>query len=370
MSRYDAHYGPLGRARYTASAMPHLDIHIPLFPSGVGSTHHTDAETAIQDILRQYWRMPFWPQLPQRVPGEMMLPQFGLDLPGAAWDGATLHWTGPAPMDAAVLPAPERAAGLHALLAALGAIPRADQPRVVKGQIVGPLTLSLAMRDADGRPPHADQETLLWLARAIGAMAAAQVRALGAHGAQVVLVFDEPALAAVEEPSLPLTWRQANAVLAAAFAPVQALGAIAGVHCCQPPNWTRALQSRPNLIHFDAQPGRIDDVIEHKSAIREHVARGGYLGWGLWPTAEPAQGFDAQETQYFLGRAARDLSFVDASVGLIFKRSFLSGVCGGAGLSAAQAERMASDLEDLSMGIRKRYWIAATTDVDPDHPLT
>ena len=31
---------------------------------------------------------------------------------------------------------------------------------------------------------------------------------------------------------------------------------------------------------------------------------------------------------------------------------------------------MAEQLEDMSMGIRRRHWIAATTDVDPDDPLS
>ncbi len=72
------------------------------------------------------------------------------------------------------------------------------------------------------------------------------------------------------------------------------------------------------MIHFDATDGRVEDLIEHKSAIREHVSRGGYLGWGLWPTDGPQPDpFDPKAKQYFLANAARDLSFVDASVGLI-----------------------------------------------------
>ena len=71
-----------------------------------------------------------------------------------------------------------------------------------------------------------------------------------------------------------------------------------------------------------------------------------------------------------LAKAAREIAFVDASMGANFKRSFLSGVCGSASFTAEQEERMASSLEEMSMGIRKRYWIAATTDVDPDDPRT
>ncbi|PZC49413.1 MAG: hypothetical protein DK306_000652 [Chloroflexi bacterium] len=348
-------------------------IHIPLFPCGVGSLPQTDPDAAVASVLQTYWRMPFWPQLPNRDPAEQMIPQAGLDLPGASWDGQLLHWSG-TPSDAALadvgLPPPERAAGLHAFIAALEAMPADQRPTVIKGQIVGPLTLSMLTRDANGAAPHDDPQTLLWLARLIGRAGAAQVQRLQELVPHVVLVFDEPALASVEEPLLPLTWRATVEVLRETLAPVQALGAIAGLHSCAPPDWTRVLKARPNLIHFDGREGRLDDLVEHKSALREHVARGGYLGWGLWPTDFPKQPFDPKAMQYYLAKAAREIAFVDASMGAIFKRSFLSGVCGGAGLTTDQASRMGAELEEMSMGIRKRYWIAATTDVDPDDPLS
>ena len=355
---------------------PRSDIHIPLFPSGVGSVSETDPDQAVAAIFARYWRMPFWPQLPNRTPLEMMIPQFGLALPGAEWDAdsGTLHWSGEtsdAALEAAVLPPPERAAGLPAFLTQLESLPAEKRPSVIKGQLTGPLTLSMAMRDPNGRRPHDDPDTLTWLGRFLGRIALLQVERFRAFGAKACIVFDEPALAYVDEPSLPISWSLANSALQEALRPVQETGSIAGLHCCQPPDWTRALRSRPSLIHFDASPGRVEDVIEHKSAIREHVARGGYLGWGLWPTAgNTVDPFDSKEKQYFLANAARDLSFVDASVGLIFKRSMITGVCGSAGLAPGQEATMAQDLEDLSMGIRRRYWIAATTDVDPDDPLT
>ena len=304
---------------------------------------------------------------------EMMIPQFGLSLPGARWDDPVLRWSGDMQRDPATfaaLPPPERAAGLHAFIDRLEATAPADRPPVIKGQLVGPLTLSLSMRDEDGNPPHHVLETLRWLGQVIGHMGAAQATVLRRLGPAVVIVIDEPWLAAVGEPALPVSWRDAVEVLRAALDPIQRADALAGIHSCQPSDWTQALRARPDLIHFDAQGGRIDDFLEHRTALREHVARGGYLGWGLWPTGEPSTSFDPKAMQYYLARAARAISFVDSSVGLIFKRSMISGSCGTAGLAEAQETQLASDLEALSMGIRKRYWIAATTDVDPDHPLT
>lgn len=353
--------------------MPHASIHVPLFPSGVGSVRHTNAVRAVDDVMGLYARMPFWPQLPNRTAVEMMIPQFGLSLPAARWDNSVLHWSGDVRRDPATfasLPPPERAAGLHAFIERLDATAADDRPPVIKGQLVGPLTLSLSMRDTEGQPPHHSMETLRWLGQVIGQMGAAQASALQRFGAAVVIVLDEPWLAAVGEPALPVSWRDAVEVLRAALEPIQRAGALAGIHSCQPSDWTQALRARPDLIHFDAQEGRIDDFLEHKIALREHVARGGYLGWGLWPTGAPTTAFDPQAMQYYLARAAREISFVDSSVGLIFKRSMISGTCGTAGLTEAQETQLARDLETLSMGIRRRYWIAATTDVDPDHPLT
>lgn len=350
-------------------------IHLPLFPTGVGSMRHRAADDAVDEVLEGYWRMPFWPQLPNRDPLEAMLPQAGLSLPGASWDGRLLRWTGAlsdAQIAAAEPPPPERAAGYHELLKRLPALPDERRPTVVKGQSVGPITLARWSQTESGAPLWENPAALERLGAFLGNAAMRQAQAFQALGFQAVVIFDEPELAAVGEPALPLAWRQVEPVLRAAIEPLKRVGALAGIHCCAAPNWTRVLDARPNLIHFDGREGNVEDVIAHRSAVREHVARGGYLGWGLWPTdaAPPAADFDAREMQYFLARAARELSFVDASVGLIFKRSILTSVCGSGSLPAELERRVAADLEDLSMGIRRRYWIAATTDVDPDNPLT
>jgi len=303
-----------------------------------------------------------------------MIPQTGLSLPGASWDGDVLSWSGEisdTDLADAALPPRDRAAGLYELLERLPNLADERKPNVVKGQIIGPMTLSRWSRDVNGRAPHEELKSLERLATWLGAAAAQQALAFQRLGYQAIILFDEPELASVGEPAIPLPWREVVPVLRAAIEPVQRVGALAGIHCCASPNWTRILDSRPNLIHFDAREGHVEDVIEHHRAVREHVARGGYLGWGLWPTDGIGRlPFDSKEMQYFLANKARDLSFVDASVGLIFKRSMLTGVCGGAGLDETTERQVAHDLEELSMGIRHRYWIAATTDVDPNAPLT
>ena len=221
-------------------------IHLPLLPCGIGSTRHTDAAEATAEILEDYWRLPFWPQLPNRSPEEQMIPQTALSLPGASWDGEYITWSGEisdADLANADLPPRERAAGLHQLLDRLPTVPEDRKSKVVKGQIVGPLTLSRWMRDANGNAPHEDLPTLERLAAWLGQAAAQQARVFQRLGYQAIILFDEPELASVGEPSIPLPWREVVPVLRAAIEPVQRIGALAGIHCCASPNWTRVLDS-------------------------------------------------------------------------------------------------------------------------------
>ena len=191
-----------------------------------------------------------------------MTPQAGLSLPGASWDGQYVTWSGQisdSDLENAALPPRDRAEGLYELLERLPGVPEERKSRVVKGQLVGPITLARWSRDVNGASPLEHLETLQRLGAWLGAAAAEQARVFQRQGFQAIIMFDEPELASVGEPAIPLPWREVIPVLRAAIEPLQRLGALAGIQCCAAPNWTRVLDARPNLIHFDAREGHVDD---------------------------------------------------------------------------------------------------------------
>ena len=331
-----------------------MNVSLPPFvPTGTGSTPHTDPDAAAEDVLRHYPLLPFWPQLPNRAEAEQMIPQVGLSLPDGRWDGRTLTWSerlSDAALERVGLLPPDRAAGLHALLARLDATPPDARPRVVKGQVAGPLTLASLLRGPNGRPSTGDAERTRWLGAFVGRMGAAQAREFTRRELPSLILFDEPLLGAVDAAA----WRDAIAALEAAFAPVRAEGALVGVHCCATPDWTRALKSRPDLVHFDATPGHADAALAHAPALRAHLARGGYLGWGIWPTDDVSPPYDAAAAERSLAAAVRALATAAVGPQQIVTRSIVSGVCGAAGLGVEAAGRMAADLEALSTAVRDR----------------
>ena len=319
-----------------------------LAPTGIGSTHHCDASAAVSTILAAYPELPFWPQLPNRAPSEAMAPQAGLALQGARWDGRRLHWSGKrvAASPPTLLPPPDRAAGLHALLARLTARPPDQRPPFAKGQLIGPVTLSACIVD----PP-----SLTALGRWLGALAAAQVSAFGRLGMRPLIAFDEPLLARVGEPTpSSATWDDALAALHAAFTPVKQAGGLAGLHCCAPANWTRALAAEPDIIHFDATPSGLDRFLDHREALRAHLARGGGFGWGVWPTDAAAPPFNLSTGRTALLAAADALTDTPAGVAGLLRRSTLTGVCGTAGFSGEREHQLAANLQALAASLREQ----------------
>ncbi len=137
------------------------------FPcTGVGSLPHLDPRAAVAEVLSRFREIPYWPQLPRRTPLEHMYPQFAAALPGASVVGERLTMkSGEALLPDAeafyetflsgdlspfAVPA-ERAAGLHALLAAgVGPFP------AVKGQVTGPVSFGLMVCDREKKPVFYD----------------------------------------------------------------------------------------------------------------------------------------------------------------------------------------------------------------------
>ena len=278
-----------------------------------------------------------------------MAPQAGLALQGARWDGRRLHWSGervaaPSP---ALLPPPDRAAGLHAFLARLTARPPDQRPPFAKGQLIGPVTLNACIAD----PP-----SLTTLGRWLGALAAAQVSAFDRLGMRPLIVFDEPLLARVGEPApSSVTWDDALAALHTAFTPVKRAGGLAGLHCCASANWTRALAAEPDIIHFDATPFGLGRFLDHREALRAHLARGGGFGWGVWPTDAAAPPFNLSAGRTALLAAADALADAPTGVASLLRRSTLSGVCGTAGFTSEREDQLAANLQALAASLREQF---------------
>jgi hypothetical protein len=267
--------------------------------TGIGSLPHQDADAAVAFALDCGCDLPFWPQLPRRDMREWMVPQYAADLPGLRLDAeAKRFWIEEGPgfvesltalyerlLDPAASFALSRdhARGWYAFLDALEA--GRDKPRFLKGQITGPLTFSLGLNRADGKPIYADAQLRDAAVRVLAAQAAWQVGTLCDHAGEEVVVFvDEPILSALGTPAY-LNVGPGDAVepINEVVRAIHEAGGMAGIHCCGNADWGTVLSSEVDIVNFDAW-NYFDTLLIYAEAVGAFLERGGRLAFGIVPT--------------------------------------------------------------------------------------
>jgi hypothetical protein len=257
---------------------PHAAALASGLATGIGSLPHLDAREAAELTLRLHPTLPAAPELPERDRRESLVAQWAGALPEVtvATDGTLSIDRGRIAEPIAPVFAPATHAGLLAFLDAFDAMP-VTPPRV-KVQIVGPLTLGVAL-DAAGLP------TSLAFERA-GAAVRAWVRALDQllttrlPDVPVLLFLDEPALVLWRRDAAPVEREPAVDLLSASLA---AASCLTGVHVCGDGDLRLAFEAGPSVLGAPVT----DALIADADVIARHIDAGGWVAWGAVPTDRP-----------------------------------------------------------------------------------
>lgn len=196
----------------------------------------------------------------------------------------------------------------------------------VKGQVAGPLCLVAA-----GKGEYRA------LAAKVTAHAKWQTAQIRMAGRLAVIAVDEPSW------TKPLEAADRDAAVRM-LAEIRAAGAVVGFHCCGKGAWADVLALRPDFINPDVSGGVKAFVAECGAPLVQHVAGGGWIGWGIVPTDRAVP----------LGHSRAVLKeFLAAIAPLgekkkVLEQSFFTPACGMAGLTAKQAEDVLRALFEVS----------------------
>lgn len=229
------------------------------------------------------------------------------------------------------------------LLAFLSAVAGRSGP--VKVQLIGPVTLGLALVDAGADPGVAFPVA--------GAAVSVQARDLVAlvrrrlPDAPLLAVLDEPGLVGAAAGGLPLPVDGTIDLLSGALAALEAAGAATGVHCCGRTDWRIVSQAGPMVIALPAEP---DVVIDDAGALATHLERGGWIAWGAVPTDRPI-GADVERLWRQLTTLWCDLVRLGCDPALLRNRAMVTPACGLAHHGISQAARWLDLATELSVRI-------------------
>ncbi len=290
-------------------------------PTGIGSLPYKDKNIACRKILQYFPQIPYWPQLPKLSFRENMCVQFSEGLPGIILDEEAIaskrreiyleenkfnreletfyqnYLTGNTDYFAI---SPEYAVGLHTFLSFLKEQDLTDL-LAIKGQITGPLTFGLSVKDENGRSIFYNESFRDVLVKHLQMKAVWQILQFPIPNSQfpIILFIDEPYLSAYGSAYTAISREEVvnslNEVISGirSYLSTQPLSnlptVLIGIHCCANTDWSIVLETGIDILSFDAYD-YFDSLLLYREAVKKFIERKGILAWGIVPTEEKVLG--------------------------------------------------------------------------------
>lgn len=319
--------------------------------TSIGSLPHTDADAAAHAVLTQHPDLPAAPQLPERTPLEGLIAQWARALPEVQVepDGTLTVDSVPDLRDPLATFDAEAHGGLLTFLDHAALV--SPSLRRVKMQLVGPLTLGVALHRA-GMPARraferAAEATRVW----VGAIEDLFADRLGE--AALVLFFDEPSLVLWTDDDAPLEREDAIDILSNVLAVPECL---TGVHVCGSGNRRMAFEAGPQILALDVRP----DMVADADILARHLDADGWIAWGAVPTDRPV-GELVDPLWRALAEVWCELTKRGSDPLQLRMQALVTPDCGLAGHGITQAERALRLARELAQRVERQVAAARLT---------
>jgi len=330
----------------------------PFTTTGIGSLPLTGAEEACRLVIDTF-DIPFWPQLPRSSFLESMIPQFSEGMPFLKIDsqreslwierdhGTSLtefYETYSEDWKSAI--SEGYAKGLYTFTRLL----KDTKLNTLKGQITGPLTFTLGLKDSRGRPVYFDEELREISLMLLKAKIRWQTEILKPYAENIVIFIDEPILSALGSTSyLGVEPQETLRLLKETVQCIRYAGGIPGIHCCGNADWPAVIASGAEIISFDAY-GYIDTISIYPEEFKGFLKEGGYLAWGIVPTTEMIreETSDSIKKRFYDGLATLSKSIPAA---LLLSGILLTPSCGTGSMSIDETLKVFTSLKNLKKAI-------------------
>ncbi len=349
-------------------------------PILIGSLPLTDHAEAMRQILAHTPEIPLWPQLPKK-PKEGMVRQFLTGFPGLVDDGNGYWIDTGSPgfademtafyedyMLAAGDPAfrqtsrfalgTDSAAGFFTLMEFLAA--GTISPLTVKGQVTGPVTTGIGVKDQHGNSIIYDDNLRDMLVKLLAQKGCWQVAEMKKFTGPVppIVFIDEPGLVSFGASGFAGVSREmVTETVAEVIGAIKGAGGLAGVHICANGDWGPALTSDTDIISFDAY-FYFSNFILYKEQLIDFLARGGILAWGIVPTGDPL--LLAKESTRSLFATWQAQLAILASFGFsekqLMAQTLIAPSCGTGSLTPELAEKVLTMTGELSHLLRAKHF--------------
>ncbi|MBF0468280.1 MAG: hypothetical protein HQK61_05265, partial [Desulfamplus sp.] len=229
-------------------------------------------------------------------------------------------------------------------------------PVALKGQVTGPVTMGIGVKDQAGRLLFYDERMRDIVTKQVAMNARWQAVMLSELNAQhkPIIFFDEPGVVGFGSSTyISITREQITESLKEGIEAVHHGGGLAGIHICANGDWSLALESGTDIINFDAY-SYFDRLILYREPLCQFLTNGGILAWGIVPTANPEHVEKASlDSLWELWQIqVNQLMSLGISHDTVFSQSLITPSCGTGSLSLEHAKKVLYLVKSLSERIR------------------
>ena len=339
-------------------------------PLGIGSVPYTDPESAWDNILKYFTKIPFWPQLPKRAFAENMYAQFSEHIPGRIIEPENDRFYIDRTLD--LQPDMEEFYTLYlkndpkelgvsrgyceGLYFAFDILEDNKDYfkdiKFIKGQITGPISFGLQVMDQDGKPILYDEMLHDILVKNLERKAQWQLEMLKKINENVIISVDEPYLSSVGSGFLNLDRDKVITDIESVF---KSLNCVRATHCCGNTDWSLLLNTSAEILLFDAY-NYSKNLALFSAELNDFLTSGGRIGWGIVPTTGAELENNTQ--QAMINRLEAGITLL-VNKGLdrevIMNQSVITPCCGLGSVSITQAKTAMELTLSISEYIQNKY---------------
>lgn len=246
---------------------------------------------------------------------------------------------------------PENAVGFYEMIELLNTIPQRSF-RAVKGQVAGPITLAGSLKLSTGITALYHEEFFDVIIKLLAMKAYWQFKKLSPYGVPVIIFVDEPYLTSFGSAFMNISREKAINALNEIYETVQNHGGLTGTHCCGNTDWAMLMESRVNIVSFDAYEF-MDKYLMYWREIKTFLGRGGYLAWGIVPTSSKITDVTLDELVKKLKEGIQFLTDKGLPEAYIKEQSIITPSCGTGTLTINEAEKVMTLTYELSEVMKK-----------------
>lgn len=363
--------------------------------TAIGSMPHKDAKQALDEVFLNFKQIPFWPQMPKRSFLESMYVQFSEALPGVKineeekkiyidtqsaekqLEQCYEHYIND-DIDYFAI-SPEYAQGLYAFLKILKEDERRtakDEGRYIKGHITGPVSFGLTVTDNNKRsiiynpllsealikvltmkakwqirqfkskitPRNCktisgtrSRESLPGEFREFPGLSTRNFAEISGRGflgenSKIIIFIDEPYLSSIGSAYVNLKKENIIEYINEIIEAIHREGAMAGIHCCGNTDWSIILDTKTDIISFDAY-NFIDNLMLFIGRIKLFLEGNGILAWGIVPSSEIIRKETVETLTERIDKGIAKLTASGLSYQQIANASLITPSCGAGTLS-------------------------------------